>query len=113
VQDRWDEMKPAIDQMIAYLEGEMFKCTVRATFTYMDRDYRVLEQARRQAEKIKERCDADAKHEFIKSEFERTQPKRSASGGIQVVEIPNEHHGDVGTTDCLIPSICTITTDRR
>jgi len=52
-------MKTAIDQMIAWLEGEMFKCTVRATFTYMDREYRVLDQAKTQAEKIKERCDAD------------------------------------------------------
>jgi hypothetical protein len=49
-------MTPAIDQMIEYLEVQM--TTYQAPASYMDKGYRALEQARKQAQNIKERCDA-------------------------------------------------------
>lgn len=71
-------MKPAIDQMIAWLEGEMAKYATPAG--YMDKGYRVLDTAKRQALKIKERCDADALQKLISG-------IQVSSGGIQVVEM--------------------------
>jgi len=52
-------MKPAIDQMIAWLDGEMQKFPLTGQ-SMLDKGYRVLGQARVQAIKIKERCDVDA-----------------------------------------------------
>ena len=52
-------MKPAIDQMIAWLDGEKAKYSAMESVLMMDKGYRVLDKARTQAMKIKERCDAD------------------------------------------------------
>jgi len=57
MQGGWCEMKPAIDQMIAWLEGEMASYPKPAS--YIDKGYRALEVAKTQALKIKDRCDAD------------------------------------------------------
>lgn len=84
-------MKPAIDQMITWLDQEIARYSL--TVDRMNHGFRALEHSRTQALKIKERCDADEIEQAVAAEMAFNNAFGPADGGIQVVE---ENNGFTG-----------------